>query len=302
MKIGIIANTNKAEAFSVIHSFVALLQGRHIPVVYAENLHEFLSLTNGQETAPLAEIGNRCTVVVAFGGDGTILATAQHVGITGVPIMGVNIGTLGFLAQVTVEELERTVEDLVNEKYSIVERMVFKIDIQGEERCNTYFALNDVVLDKGLGSRLIFIDAAVDGVFLNSYRADGLIVATPTGSTAYSMSAGGPLAVPDLHAFIVTPICPHSLNVRPIVLADDCTIELSIGKEAETVQVNIDGQNRYRLSSHETVHIAKADYNLRWISIGQSEFFHTLRTKLNWGADHKASSNIGGLERSWSSR
>ncbi|MBN1560962.1 NAD(+)/NADH kinase [candidate division KSB1 bacterium] len=290
MKIGIIANTKKPKAFSVIQTFVALLRQRRIPFIYAENLQKFLSLTTDQETAPLAEIGNSCTVVAAFGGDGTILATAQHVGITGVPILGVNIGTLGFLAQVTVEELEKTVEDLLDKNYSIVERMVFRVVIKGEEQSSTYYALNDVVLDKGLGSRLIFIDAMVNGIFLNSYRADGLIVATPTGSTAYSMSAGGPLAVPDLHAFIVTPICPHSLTVRPIVLADDCTVELSIRKEAETVQVNIDGQNRHRLSSHESVCIAKANYNLRWISIGQSEFFHTLRTKLNWGADHKSMS------------
>ncbi|MBN1466779.1 NAD(+)/NADH kinase [candidate division KSB1 bacterium] len=285
MKIGIIANINKPEAFSVISSFVRLLTERHIPCVYAENLHHYLSLTD-QETAPLSDIGNRCTVVVTFGGDGTILSTAQHVGATGVPIMGVNIGTLGFLAQVTVEELATTVADLVDENYSIVERMVFQVAIDRNGVRKTYFALNDVVLDRGLGSRLIFIDARVNGVFLNSYRADGLIIATPTGSTAYSMSAGGPLAVPDLHAFIVTPICPHSLTVRPIVLADDCSIELSIRKEAEPVQVNIDGQNRDKLFFNETVHIAKADYNLRWISIGQSEFFHTLRTKLNWGADH----------------
>ena len=286
MKVGIIANTNKPKAFSVIKTFVELLAKRHIPVIYADNLLKFLFLTSEHETAPVGEIGRNCSVVVAFGGDGTILSTANHVGVTGVPILGVNIGTLGFLAQVTVDELETTIDDLIQKNYSIVERMVFKVDIEREYLTKTYFAINDVVLDKGLTSRLIFVDAKVNGLFLNSYRSDGLIVATPTGSTAYSMSAGGPLAVPDLHAFIVTPICPHSLTVRPIVLADDCTVELSIRKEAEPVQVNIDGQNRYKLLFNETVRIAKAGYNLHWISIGQSEFFHTLRTKLNWGANH----------------
>ncbi|MBN1480507.1 NAD(+)/NADH kinase [candidate division KSB1 bacterium] len=287
MKVGIVANTHKPKALSVIKSFTELLQQRHIPIIYADDLQRFLSLSANEETASIGTIGHNCTVVVAFGGDGTILATAKHVGSTGVPILGVNIGTLGFLAEVTVDELEETIDDLLQKKYAIVERMVFKIDIERDYLTKTYFALNDVVLDKGLSSRLIFIDARVNGVFLNSYRADGLIIATPTGSTAYSMSAGGPLVVPDLHAFIVTPICPHSLTVRPIVLSDDAVVELSIRKEAEPVQVNIDGQNRYKLLFNEKVRISKSDYNVRWISIGKGDFFHILRTKLNWGVNHK---------------
>lgn len=287
MKIGIVANTHKAKAFTVINTFADLLQQRNVSVIYSDDLRNFLSLPANQQTAPVSQIGQECSVVVAFGGDGTILATAKHVGPSGVPILGVNIGTLGFLAEVTVEELEITIDDLLKNKYSIVERMVFKVDIERDYLTKTYYAVNDVVLDKGLSSRLIFIDTKVDGVFLNSYRSDGLIVATPTGSTAYSMSAGGPLVVPDLHAFIVTPICPHSLTVRPIVLSDDSIVELSIRKEAEPVQVNIDGQNRYKLLFNETVRISKADYILRWISIGKGDFFHILRTKLNWGANHK---------------
>lgn len=287
MKVGIVANTHKPKALPVIKVFTDLLQRRRIPVVYADDLRRFLSLPARQETAPISSIGHSCTVLVAFGGDGTILATAKHVGESGVPILGVNIGTLGFLAEVTVDELETTIDELLHNKYTIIERMLLKIDIERDYLTKTYFALNDVVLDKGLSSRLIFIDAQVNGVFLNSYRADGLIVATPTGSTAYSMSAGGPLVVPDLHAFIVTPICPHSLTVRPIVLADDAVVELSIRKEAEPVQVNIDGQNRYKLLFHEKVRICKSDYNLRWISIGKGDFFHILRTKLNWGVNHR---------------
>jgi NAD+ kinase len=287
MRIGIVGNTQKPRALSVINSFVELLQARRIDIIFAEKLRSFLSLDAHQQTAPITEIGKNCDVLVAFGGDGTILATAKHVGATGVPILGVNIGTLGFLTEVTVDEMAQTIDDLLAEKYSIIERMVFKIEIERDYLTKTYFALNDVVLDKGLTSRLIFIDAKVDGRFLNSYRADGLIVATPTGSTAYSMSAGGPLLVPNMHAFIMTPICPHSITVRPIVLAADSVIELAIRKEAEPVQINIDGQNRYKLLFHEMVRISKADYNIRWISIGKGDFFHTLRTKLNWGANHK---------------
>lgn len=286
MKIGIVVNTKKAKALAVVNSFVEILQKRNIEMIFDEKLKSFLSLDAIQQTSLIGEIGTQCDVVVAFGGDGTILATAKHVGATGVPILGVNIGTLGFLAEVTVDELAQTIDDLLAEKYSIVERMVFKIEIARDYLTKTYYALNDVVLDKGLSSRLIYIDVKVDGTFLNSYRADGLIVATPTGSTAYSMSAGGPLVVPKLHAFIVTPICPHSITERPIVLAEDSAVELSIRKEAEPVQLNIDGQNRYKLLFHETVRITKADYNVRWISIGKGDFFNTLRNKLNWGVNH----------------
>ncbi len=287
MKVGIVANTHKAKAPYITKKFVDILQQRNVPVVYDEKLRSYLSLSADQETAPISAIGSACTVVVAFGGDGTILSTAKHVGASGVPILGVNIGTLGFLAEVTVDELELMVDDLLNSKFTIVERMVVKVEIQRDYLTKVYYALNDVVLDKGLSSRLIFIDAKVNGTFLNSYRADGLIIATPTGSTAYSMSAGGPLVVPDLHALIVTPICPHSITVRPIVLSDESVVELSIRKEAEPVQVNIDGQNRYKLLFHESVRVSKADYNLRWISIGKGDFFQTLRTKLNWGVNHK---------------
>jgi NAD+ kinase len=286
MKIGIVGNTCKPKAVKVIEAFLTHLRKRNVPFVMDESLLRFLTPGAHEEAAPLLELGRICSVMVVFGGDGTMLATAREIGLSGIPILGVNIGTLGFLAEVMVEEIEQTVDALINEHYTIVDRMVLRIDILREYLTKTFFALNDVVLDKGLSSRLIFIDTSVNGAFLNSYRADGLIVATPTGSTAYSMSAGGPLMMPKMHAFIVTPICPHSLTVRPIVLSDDSSIELSIRKEAEPVQVNIDGQNRYKLLFNEKLCVTKAKYCLRWISIGKRDFFQILRAKLNWGSDN----------------
>ncbi len=286
MKIGIVGNTNKPKATQAIQQFVEFLRDRNLSVVYAASLRRHLPANDSELFLPIQDLGKSCDVVVAFGGDGTILSTAKDVGATGVPILGVNIGTLGFLAEVVVDELEETIDLLLQGKYEIIERMILRVDIIRDYLTKTYYALNDVVLDKGLASRLIYIDTKVDSVQLNSYRADGLIVATPTGSTAYSMSAGGPLVVPNMHAFLVTPICPHSLTVRPIVLASNSHIELTIRKEAEPVQVNIDGQNRYKLLFNETVRISRADYNLNWISIGKREFFEILRTKLNWGASN----------------
>lgn len=289
MRIGLVGNTSKKKAAYIIQEFVKHLNKHHVPVIYADNLTKFLNLSHRNRVCPITQLGRECSLVVAFGGDGTILSTAREVGASGVPIFGVNIGTLGFLAEVLIDELEQTVKDIINQNYTIIERMILRVDVRKEYLTKTYYALNDVVLDKGLVSRLIFIDARVNDTLLNSYRGDGLIISTPTGSTAYSLSAGGPLVVPNLHAFIVTPICPHSLTVRPIVLAKDSVINLSIRKEAEPVQVNIDGQNRYKLLYRESLIIQKADYNLKWISIGKRDFFEILRTKLNWGAANSIS-------------
>lgn len=297
MKIGIVGNTSKPKAVKVIETFVRLLRERQVPFILDESLRRFFPLGAHDETAPIQQLGKICSVIVVFGGDGTMLSTSREIGLSGTPILGVNIGTLGFLAEVVVEEIEQTLDALIHEQYTIVERMVLRIDVLREYLTKTFYALNDIVLDKGLASRLIFVDTRVNGAFLNSYRADGLIVATPTGSTAYSMSAGGPLMMPNMNAFIVTPICPHSLTVRPIVLSDDSSIELSIRKEAEPVQVNIDGQNRYKLLFNETLKVTKAEYNLRWISIGRRDFFQILRTKLNWGSDNHDIARPGRAKR-----
>jgi NAD+ kinase len=282
MKIGIVGNTGKSKAIKVIETFVKLVKERHVDFILDESLHRFLPAEANNVTASTQELAKICSVIVVFGGDGTMLSTAREIGLSGTPIIGVNIGVLGFLAEVMVEELEQILDALVHERFKIVDRMVLRIDVKRDYLTKTFFALNDVVLDRGLASRLIYIDANVNGALLNSYRADGLIIATPTGSTAYSMSAGGPLMMPNMQAFIVTPICPHSLTVRPIVLSADSTIELSIRKEAEPVQINIDGQNRYKLLFHETLRVTKAEYSLRWISIGKRDFFQILRAKLNW--------------------
>lgn len=286
MNIGIVGNTGKPSALEVIAEFTRVLTRKNVSCVFADDLACCLDLPRSARLAPIRDLGKLCSVVISFGGDGTILSTAKEIGASGTPILGVNVGTLGFLTEVLVQELEATVVDLIENRYSITDRMLLHVRIGEGVSGKSFFALNDVVIDRGSGSRLIYIDTHVDGTFLNSYRADGLIVATPTGSTAYSLSVGGPLLVPNLHAFIVSPICPHSLNVRPIVLAKDSVITLTIRKEGEPAQVNIDGQNQYKLMSHEKVFVSRASYNLRLISLGKRDFFSILRAKLFWGAEN----------------
>ena len=283
MKIGIVGNINKPQVRDVIKEFVEYLDVKNIQFVYARELVDFLRLDNKDHVAPLKQIGEASDLVVAFGGDGTILATANMVGHSGVPILGVNSGGLGFLAEVVTDELKATIDDLIAGKYTVIDRMLLDVRIKKENREYSFSALNDMVIDKGIGPRLILIDVHVNNTFLNTYRSDGLIIATPTGSTAYSLSAGGPLLMPTMNAFIVTPICPHSLTVRPIVLTDNSVLNVSLKPGQDAAQVNLDGQNIMTVNPSDKIEIRKADFSLKWVSIGERDFFEILRTKLHWG-------------------
>ena len=283
MKIGIVGNINKPQVRDVITEFVEYLGLKKIQFIYARELKEFLHLDSKDQIAPLNQIGHASDIVVAFGGDGTILSTANMVGHSGVPILGVNSGGLGFLAEVVIEELKQTIDDLLSGKYTVIDRMLLDVKIIKENREFSFSALNDMVIDKGIGPRLILIDVYVNNTFLNTYRSDGLIVATPTGSTAYSLSAGGPLLMPTMNAFIVTPICPHSLTVRPIVLSENSLLHVSLKPGQDDAQINLDGQSIMTLKPGEKIEIRKANFTLKWVSIGERDFFEILRTKLHWG-------------------
>ena len=283
MKIGIAGNINKPKVRDVIREFVDYLELKQIRYIYAQELQNFLQLSGKDQFTPLNRIGQAADIVVAFGGDGTILSTANIVGHSGVPILGVNSGGLGFLAEVVVEELKQTIDDLIAGKYTVIDRMLLDVKVIKKDRKFSFSALNDMVIDKGTGPRLILIDVYINNTFLNTYRSDGLIVATPTGSTAYSLSAGGPLLMPTMNAIIVTPICPHSLTVRPIVLSENSLLHVALKPGQDAAQINLDGQSIMTLKPDERIEIRKADFTLKWVSIGERDFFEILRTKLHWG-------------------
>lgn len=283
--IGVVANRNKTTSCPIIKEFVALVREQQGGVIYASESAEFLKLCQDEPAMPLSVLGEHCDLVAAFGGDGTLLSTACEVGASGVPILGVNLGGLGFLAEFKTDEMRETVQDLISGNYTVLDRMVLAVQVHAADQIKKYFALNDVVVDKGTYARLIFTDVFVDGNYLNTYRSDGLIVATPTGSTAYSLSAGGPLLMPVMQAILVTPICPHSLTVRPIVLSGDSVLSVATRGPQKPVQVNIDGQNCFTIRTGDRLEISKADYSVKWVSSSKRDFFSILRTKLNWGFD-----------------
>ena len=223
-------------------------------------------------------------MVISLGGDGTFLKAASRVGGKGIPILGINTGRLGFLADISPEEMEETFNELYDHRYRIEERSVLRLTCDHPRLMREPYALNEIAVLKRDSSSMITIRASVGGMPLATYQADGLIVATPTGSTAYSLSVGGPIIAPDSKTIALTPVAPHSLNIRPIVICDDREITLDVESRSHNFLVAIDGRSE---SCRETTRltIAKAAHTIKVVKRVNHRFFDTLRNKMMWGAD-----------------
>lgn len=221
--------------------------------------------------------------VVVLGGDGTMLSAARKFSPDHIPIVGINMGKFGFLTETTVDQCHDTLEDVLNGDYEVRDRMMLRcvLERDGEVEEDT-IGLNDVVVSRTCLSRLLTIDFFVDGEIVNTYRADGLIIATPVGSTAHSLSAGGPILVPEVDGFVVSPICPHTLSNRPIVLPPDTELKIRPSEYAEQPALTVDGHIFAPLEEDDTVLVRRAQEKLRLIQTGRQHFFQTLRNKLGW--------------------
>lgn len=223
-------------------------------------------------------------LVISLGGDGTLLETLHRIGPAAAPIAGVNIGTLGFLTACTAEEIDLLSDHLAGGQMNIVERRMLRVEMRAEcgER-HEFLALNEAALMRGETGRLVSLEARVNGELLNHYRADGLIVATPTGSTAYSMAAGGPLLGPEAGVFVITPICPHSMSNRSLVVEDGSVIELSpSGENEEPILFSVDGRDILRIARDSVVRVTRHHESLRLLRLPGHSFYETLRKKLHW--------------------
>jgi len=225
------------------------------------------------------------TWLIVLGGDGTLLGAARKVGIYGVPILGVNLGGLGFLTEISYDELYDTVELMIQDKLGIQERTMLQAKvIRDKDEILDFSVLNDVVVNKRTLARIIDLEVLINNEFLTIFRSDGLIISTPTGSTAYNLSAGGPIVYPTVDAFIITPICPFTLSNRPIIIPDNSIIELRAGKKNdESMVLTLDGQVGFNLQNEDRVIIRKSPYIIRLIRPFKHSYFHILRTKLKWG-------------------
>jgi len=222
--------------------------------------------------------------LLTLGGDGTMLSAARAVEYRGTPILGIHLGELGFLAKITTDVMFERLDMVANANYEIQKRMVLKGQIINNEESSTFYALNDFVIDRGKSHRLITLTLKANDRYVADYKADGLIIGTPTGSTAYALSAGGPIIMPKLKAMVVVPISPHTLNLRPIVLPDDRTLEVTFPNDgSDGIAFAIDGQVNQYLDQNSKIIIKKAPYDINMIDYKDSNYFDNLQRKMGWG-------------------
>lgn len=240
---------------------------------------------DGLEVVDREALAAKAELIVVLGGDGTLLAAARNIGDRDVPILGVNLGTLGFLAEIPRDEMLDALEQVFAGTFVIEPRMRLEVELAAASGATArYIALNDAVIGKSALSRMIDLDTRADGAKVTTYHADGLIVATPTGSSAYSLSAGGPLLMPDLEAFVLTPICPHTLTQRPLVLPEQCEIEIRIqDTRGGEVHLTVDGQVGEQLAENDVIHVRRALHPVQLLVPPGRNRFEVMRAKLRWG-------------------
>jgi NAD+ kinase len=281
-RIGIISKPRKSEVRDIVPHLLEWLKERRVEACIDKETGAILE-TNGRGLTR-NEMPAQVDLIVVLGGDGTLLATARALNRRPVPILAVNLGGLGFLTVITREELYPTLEQVLAGNYQSERRVQIEGEIvRADEALSSFLALNDVVLNKGAIARILDFDVLVDGQFVSSYKSDGLIVSTPTGSTAYSLAAGGPVIAPTVGAFIVTPICAHTLTNRPLVLPDSVTVEVVLKTEHESAYLTVDGQMGIAARSDDIVRIRKSGSYVELIQPKQKNYFEILRQKLKWG-------------------
>lgn len=281
-RVGITSKPHKPEIKQIVPELLEWLEHRGIEVLVDKETGANLETAGG--CCSRAEVVSKSDLVIVLGGDGTLLATARAVGGKPVPILAVNLGGLGFLTVVTLEELYPALEMTLAGEYTIDQRVRIESEVRRNgEIVSSFLALNDVVLNKGAIARVLDFDVCADGQFISTYKSDGLIVSTPTGSTAYSLAAGGPVVVPAVNSFIVTPICAHTLTNRSIVLPDSVTLDITMKHHQESVYVTIDGQVAIALRSNDHVRVKRSNFGFNLVQPPQKSYFDVLRQKLKWG-------------------
>ena len=291
MTVAIYSRSSNHDHSNYIEDIYRLLKDEGVDLIIFEPYYQFIKKTY-QFNLSLETFSNseeliaKASYVISLGGDGTLLETIDLVKKSGVPLLGVNTGRLGFLASVNTNDLKKSIQLLLKEKFTLDKREL--IEISGCNNCfgEVNYALNEFTIHKKDSSAMINIDTYIDGVFLNSYFADGLIVATPTGSTAYSLSCGGPIMIPDSDNFIITPIAPHNLTVRPIVISNNKQISFKVSGRSDNFNISLDSRNA-QVPTGSEITIKKADFRLNLIALEGQHFFTTLRNKMMWGIDKR---------------
>ena len=274
--IGIVVNPAKPLTKKLLPKTINWLQRKKMEVLVVED--EKLDFIDPSLFVSPSELKEKSDFVIAMGGDGTLLRASRYIKNSEIPLIGVNLGSLGFLTEIVLDDLYPTLERILKGDYRIETRTVLKATLDDSR---IFYALNDIVLHMGYSARIIGIEITVNGSPFSEFSADGLIVSTPTGSTAYSLAAGGPILQPGLDALILTPICPHTLGLRPMVLPSDVEILIEL-KKGKGITV-VDGQTTIEVEENFKFKVTRADYRINLVKATKRDFYEILRTKLNWG-------------------
>jgi NAD+ kinase len=288
MKFGIIGNLDKPELSNAVALLVSRLDRSGMEYMLETSLAALLEKNGVRFKLKWTGTREHChkdvDMLVAFGGDGTMLAAARLVGAAGTPILGVNLGKLGFLAELAPEELQEAIGEILDRKFVVEKRLVLQANVSGSPG-KMLHGLNDVVVDKSRSSRMINVDVYINDVFAVTYRGDGLIISTPTGSTAYALSSGGPIVTPTSGVFGITPVSPHTLSGRPLIIPDTDTIRVVAQAHSDEILISVDGQEEAALKPPAEVKIRKATHTINLVKRSGRSYFDVLRAKLLWGKD-----------------
>lgn len=291
MKIVIYGNEYQGKYLNDLAKLFSSMSHHHIWVGIEKSFYDYLTRTFPE--APHAdhlidkdsEIGD-ATLALSIGGDGTFLRTAESIAFKEIPILGINTGHLGYLADMSVNDISSIIEDIIHNRYKIENRTLLEVTTDAGIPIKQPFALNEVSILKQDTSSMISIETSVNGIYLTTYLGDGLIISTPTGSTAYNLSVGGPILEPTSNNWVISPIAPHSLTMRPLVLSDDCTISIKTKSRVSSYRISIDGRS-YSLAEGTTITLKKAPFNVKVVHRLNHNFAETLRSKLMWGTDKR---------------
>jgi NAD+ kinase len=283
MTIAIFGNTLRSETIREVKHIVEFLQLRGVNIVLSQELrHEAFNREFPSVEDYVAHTEDSIDFALSVGGDGTFLTTASLVGHLDIPILGINCGHLGYLAEVQTDTIDAVLDQLITNNYTIEQRRMLEVTCQQGGKIVSPYALNEVAILKSGFSSMITVDVTLNGEFLHNYKADGLLVATPTGSTAYNLSVGGPLLDPHVNAIILTPVATHSLNIRPLVVLDDSKIDVKISSRNGNYLLSVDGRSQV-LNQDIQLHIERSQRTIKLVRINGQNFMQSLKEKLYWG-------------------
>ncbi|HKJ78895.1 MAG TPA: NAD kinase [Prolixibacteraceae bacterium] len=292
MKVAVFGTSVSEDFKSVLEEFFGFLKSNNIQVQLFKPFYNFLKNNLGLEAYhstffnSYKDFNEDCEFIFSVGGDGTFLHSAKNIRNFDIPVVGLNAGRLGFLADISQDQVISTLSSIMDHNYSVVERSMLQVDFEGRENLEFNFALNEIAVLKTDSSSMMNITAWCDNELLNNYWADGLIIATPTGSTAYSLSVGGPILTPDSQNFVITPLAPHNITIRPIVVPDNIEITLKVDGRGSNFLTSLDFRSE-AVEFSTKIKVKKANFKLKVLQLPEQTFFNTLRNKLMWGYDKR---------------